>query len=54
MAVTHKVVVKMTETARLELRDLVEKLDHDKPWPAYAIFCRRGGPLLLAATGHPG
>ena len=29
MAVTHKVVVKMTETARLELRDLVEKLGHD-------------------------
>ena len=29
MAVTHKVVVKMVETARLELRELVEKLGHD-------------------------
>jgi len=29
MAVTHEVVVKMTETARLELRDLVEQLGHD-------------------------
>ncbi len=29
MAVTHKIVVKMTETARLELRELVAKLSNE-------------------------